>query len=249
MDQQEIDGIVTQVRQALSARQKPSSAGDDTDGEHSPAPRLVTEAMVVETAKSGRSVIEIAPGAVVTPLARDALRAHSISLASRLPTASVTGMAPAERSRVPVCQGSAKVRVAVGVVPTARTLEPVVMASVRDAGLIGICVPSPVREAAHLARQVAGAVSGGEATWGIIVEETGLVGPAISNRVQGVIAAACHDVLSARWARERLGANVLCLSAEVVAPALLREIVATWIATPAVVCPDIASVVRELDRG
>lgn len=137
---------------------------------------------------------------------------------------------------------------AIGVVPTARSLEQVVMAGVRDAGLIGVHVPSPLRDAAHLARQVAGTVSGGQAAFGVIVEETGLVGPAIANRVQGVIAATCHDPLSARWARERLGANVLCVGAELVAPALLREIMSTWMASPATAPRDLAAVVSELDR-
>jgi len=250
MDRQEIEQVVAQVKQALAeggAPPEPTPGGKEP--ENAPPPvRLVTEAIVREAAKSGSTVIEIAPGALVTPLARDALRAYAISLASRLPSEAGAragravspnaGDAPSG-PRMP-----SRARVAVGAVPTARALEQVVMASLREAGFIGLRVPCPVRTAAQLARQVAGAVSGGEALFGLIVEETGLVGPAVGNRVPGVIAATCHDALSARWARQRLGANVLCVSADLVAPTLLREILSVWIATPATVPPDVAAAVK-----
>jgi|GEM_PF-499014 len=246
MDQQELERLVAQVKQALADRRQPASpAREEPDGAP-PPPRLVTEAVVMAAAKSGEKTILIAPGAIVTPLAHDALRKFGIALASVLPgkpapqaarQSPLSGVRPADGGRV-----------ALGVVPTARALEQVIAEELRRAGLVMLRVPSPVREAAHLARQVAGAVSGGQANWGMVVDETGLVGAAIANRVPGVLAATCHDPLSARWARERLGANVLCVAAEAVAPALVREIVATWIATPAKTPPDVASLVNELDR-
>jgi ribose 5-phosphate isomerase RpiB len=245
MDERQIDEIVAQVVQTLKGMT--AEVRPDVSVPEPPAnpPRLVTETIVEEAATSGVQTLHVVQGAIFTPLARDAIRRHSLVVASALPAVSsgtaktVTGTSS---------RSTSSRQVAVGIVPTARELEATVNTSLRDARLTPIRVPTPMREAAHLARQVAGAVSGGHASLGIIVDETGLVGPAIANRVPGVIAATCSTVLSARWARERLGANVLCLASETVAPTLVREIISTWIAGNAAVPSDVQTVIDELDR-
>ena len=106
-------------------------------------------------------------------------------------------------------------------------------------------VPTPVRDAVYLARQVAGSVSGGQTDWGIVADETGMMGPVIANRVAGVIAVACRDPLEAKWARERIGANVLCISTEIIAPGLAREILEAWISAAYKHSKNLSETIRE----
>ena len=251
-----MDHLIAQVRQALAGRHPDSSSGDaerseqtdpTSDGGEAPPPlRLVTEADVLAAHAAGLKALPVVPGAIITPLAHDALRQHGIGVASVLP-GRASRSAGAGHSPRAAPRGTRAV-VATGVVPTARHLEAVISSGLRHAGMVARRVPSPVREGAHLARQVAGAVSGAQAEWGLIVDETGMVASAVANRVRGVRAAVCGTPLEARWARERLGANVLCVAGDLVAPTLMGEILEMWIATPAKLPPEIEGVLRELDR-
>lgn len=53
-----------------------------------------------------------------------------------------------------------------------------------------------------------------------------------ANKVHGIRAALCHDLFTARLAREHNDANVLTMGGRIVAPALAREIVRVFLATP-----------------
>jgi len=65
-----------------------------------------------------------------------------------------------------------------------------------------------------IAREVAGAVARGEFDRGILVCGTG-IGMCISaNKVRGIRAAQCHDVFTARRARQHNDAQICCLAAE-----------------------------------
>ena len=62
-----------------------------------------------------------------------------------------------------------------------------------------------------IARSVAEAVARGDFDSGILVCGTGIGMSITANKVKGIRAALCHDVLSARWARQHNDANILCL--------------------------------------
>ena len=53
-----------------------------------------------------------------------------------------------------------------------------------------------------------------------------------ANKVRGIRAALCHDPFVGRLSREHNDANVLAMGGRIVAPALAREIVRVWLATP-----------------
>ncbi len=247
MDQNELDRIATEVRRALAAQSTKSVDNDvaqDASIPQTPV-RLVTETVVNEAHESGQSTIFIAPKAIITPLAKDALTATGVVLASALPDSKSASTSSSITNRT----GRKDLDcVAIGAVPSGAMLETALVTKLRRSNLVPIRVPTPRREAAHLARQVAGAVSGGQASWGVIIDETGLVGVAVANRVTGVVAAMCHDEAAARTARERLGANVLCVASEIVAAPLFEHILSAWVDTPAQCDEDTASVIRELDR-
>jgi ribose 5-phosphate isomerase B len=53
-----------------------------------------------------------------------------------------------------------------------------------------------------------------------------------ANKIGGIRASLCHDLYSARLAREHNDANVLGMGARVIAPAYAREVVRLWLETP-----------------
>ena len=64
-----------------------------------------------------------------------------------------------------------------------------------------------------IAKKVAEAVARGDFERGILICSTGIGMSIAANKVKGVRAALCHDVFSARQARQHNDANILCLGA------------------------------------
>ena len=75
-----------------------------------------------------------------------------------------------------------------------------------------------------IAIPLAQAVARGEHDFGVLICSNG-VGPSmVANKVPRVRAALCHDVFSARRAREHTDANVLCMGAWVVGRGVASEV-------------------------
>ena len=75
-----------------------------------------------------------------------------------------------------------------------------------------------------IAIPLARAVAAGEHDLGVLICSNG-VGPSIAaNKVPGVRAALCHDVFSARRAREHVDANVLCMGAWAIGRGVASEV-------------------------
>lgn len=81
------------------------------------------------------------------------------------------------------------------------------------------------------AYDAATAVSQGRADRAILVCGTGIGMCIASNKVKGVRAALCYDEIAAKMCREHNDANVLCLSGDLLGPAMLQKIVETFLAT------------------
>ena len=64
-----------------------------------------------------------------------------------------------------------------------------------------------------IAEKVAEAVARGDFERGILICSTGIGMSIAANKVKGIRAALCHDVFSARRARQHNDANILCLGA------------------------------------
>lgn len=75
------------------------------------------------------------------------------------------------------------------------------------------------------------AVAAGEAERGIVLGGSGQGEQIAANKVNGVRAALCNDLYTARLSREHNDANVLAMGGRIVAPGLADEIVALWLAT------------------
>ena len=75
------------------------------------------------------------------------------------------------------------------------------------------------------------AVSKKEADRAILACGTGLGMSITANKIKGIIAALCHDELSAQISRHHNNANVLCISGDLIGEVLLRKIVEVWLNT------------------
>jgi len=81
------------------------------------------------------------------------------------------------------------------------------------------------------AKAVAKEVSNKNFDKGILICGSG-IGVAISaNKVKGIRAANCHDVVSARLSREHNNTNIITLGERFVAPEYAEEILSVWLAT------------------
>ena len=78
---------------------------------------------------------------------------------------------------------------------------------------------------------VARAVAAGEAERGIVLGGSGQGEQIVANKVQGVRAALCNDLYTARMSRAHNDANVLSIGARVVGLGLAEEIVTLWLST------------------
>ncbi len=79
---------------------------------------------------------------------------------------------------------------------------------------------------------VAEAVSRGEADLGIMIDSVGIGSAMAANRVPGVLAAKCNNVVEAQSAREHNFANVLTLGAKIIGINMAQEIALKFINTP-----------------
>ena len=82
------------------------------------------------------------------------------------------------------------------------------------------------------AAQVAGAVSNGTATRGILICSTGIGMSIIANKFKGVRASLCTSVHMGRMTRAHNDSNLLCLGGKITMPADILAIVDAWIAPP-----------------
>src|SRR5262245_17658341 len=67
---------------------------------------------------------------------------------------------------------------------------------------------------------------------GILICGTGIGMCIAANKVRGVRAAPCQDIVSAEMSRRHNDANVLCLSADLLGNDMIERIVRTWLDTP-----------------
>jgi ribose 5-phosphate isomerase B len=78
---------------------------------------------------------------------------------------------------------------------------------------------------------VAERVGRGECDRGILICGTGIGMSIAANKVKGVRAAPCHDLVTAEMSRRHNDANVLCLSADLQGEEMMERIIKLWLAT------------------
>ncbi|MCE1245073.1 MAG: ribose 5-phosphate isomerase B [Firmicutes bacterium] len=82
------------------------------------------------------------------------------------------------------------------------------------------------------ARPAAQSVANGENDYGILVCGSGVGVSIVANKVKGVRALPCQDVITARLSRAHNDANVLCIGERITTPTMAQEIIKEWLSTP-----------------
>lgn len=102
-----------------------------------------------------------------------------------------------------------------------------------------------------IAFNVAKLVSEGTYKKGIIIDGAGIGSAMAANKVDGVRAALCYDVSSARNSREHNDANVLTLGAGLIGLSLAKQIVDIWLTTECTVDRHLRRVkmIEEIEKG
>ena len=173
------------------------------------------------------STVELAPGGVVTPLAKDTLAARRITV---VPAGTADPALPPDL--VPVADVR---RIVVGSDHSGVAMKRVLVQHLRGRGLavldVGTDGPEPV-DYPDIAESVGRSVARGESDAGIVIDGAGIGSAIAANKIRGVRAAMCLDETTARYSREHNGANVLALGASLLPgkDAALR-IVDVWLGT------------------
>jgi ribose 5-phosphate isomerase B len=164
------------------------------------------------------SVLRIAEGARLTPLAADIISERGIELVRRVPRSGL----------------SQKRTVAIGAdhggYPMKEELKSYLTGLGHRVHDFGTNSENAV-DYPDFAHAVARAVADGSAEVGIVIDGAGVGSAMTANKVPGVRAAACYSPEVARNSREHNGANVLTLGSKTISSAEMREIVAAWLGT------------------
>lgn len=186
--------------------------------------RLIAEAEARQIPEG--ATVELEPGGLVTPLARDTLAARRVTVvaAGTVDAALPDDLAPA----FPVS------RVSIGGDHTSLSLKAAIVRHLRAAGLavddLGVDSADPA-DYPDIAQRVARAVARREVDAGIVIDGAGLGSAIAANKVRGIRAAMCTTPTLARYAREHTGANVLTLGATLLTADEAIAIVDAWRAT------------------
>jgi ribose 5-phosphate isomerase B len=164
------------------------------------------------------SVLRIAEGARLTPLAADIVSERQIQLVYRAPR---SGSKTSRMIAVGADHGGFKMK------EELKTFLTEMGHRVHDFGTNS----EDAVDYPDFAHAVARAVAEGTAELGIIIDGAGVGSAMTANKVPGVRAAACYSVEVARNSREHNDANVLTLGSKTIGTKEMREIVQAWLST------------------
>ncbi len=215
--------------------------------------RVVTEREVRKAIADGIAALDVRDAAV-TPSAIDLAHAKGIALpglagergkvrtgGKPVPVGAAGGNSVNERagdgaanaaSGVP--SAAVTLRIAVGADHGGVALKDAIAAHLRELGHAVVdhgTTGSAAVDYPDFALAVARSVSAGAAEFGIMVDGAGIGSCMVANKVAGVRAAMCHDVTTARNAREHNNANLLTLGGGLIGARLALEIVRAFLDT------------------
>jgi len=183
--------------------------------------RSVLTASDLEGVTAGGEVA-IAPGTLVTPLAREEAERRGITI--RVVEAASGGGQSSERRAV-----------AIGADHGGYELKERLKGHLRDWGYMVLDLGTDSAEAVDYpdyAEAVANSIARGDAWRGVMIDSAGIGSAMAANKVPGVRAALCYDRATARNSREHNDANLLTLGARLISAEQAREILAVWLETP-----------------
>ena len=164
------------------------------------------------------SVLRIAEGARLTPLAADLVKEKGIEITRRVPR---RGSRTSKMIAVGADHGGFKMK------EELKFFLNELGHQVHDFGTNS----EDAVDYPDFAYAVAKSVSEGSADVGIVIDGAGVGSAMTANKVPGVRAAACYSVAVARNSREHNDANVLTLGSKTITSPEMREIVRAWLGT------------------
>jgi ribose 5-phosphate isomerase B len=173
--------------------------------------------------------INVTPGTIVTPLAREEAEARGITI--RIESAAET----TRESEANPSQSAPRRIVELGADHSGFDLKEQLGGYLREWGYTVLDLGTSGRESVDypdFAEAVANAVVRGDAWRGVAIDSAGIGSSIAANKVPGARAALCYDRATARNSREHNDANVLSLGARVIPAEDAREILAVWLKTP-----------------
>lgn len=182
--------------------------------------RPLIDAQAVAQAAPG-TTLDVPPGALVTPLARELALERQVSLEAATP--------------LPPAGGPAEQTIALGADHGGLALKEQLKPFLAQLGWrVADCGTHSAESVDYpdFAFAVARMVAEGRARWGIMIDGAGIGSCMAANKVPGVRAALCYDLATAVNSREHNHANVLTLGAGLIGPALAQQIVKAWLETP-----------------
>jgi ribose 5-phosphate isomerase B len=187
------------------------------------ARKVLTVRDLESVGESGELVV--APGTIVTPLARDEAEARGIRIRFEAPK-------PNDPEDATPAPSSA---IAIGADHGGFDLKEELKGYLKAWGYTVLDQGTTSRDAVDypdFAEAVANAVARGDASRGIVIDSAGIGSSIAANKVPGARAALCYDKATARNSREHNDANILSLGARLIPVEVAREIVAAWLETP-----------------
>jgi ribose 5-phosphate isomerase B len=178
--------------------------------------RVITEDDVRDL--EAGSVLRIAEGARLTPLAADIISEKKIEIVRRVPR---SGTNSSRLVAVGSDHGGFQMK------EELKRLLDQLGHRVQDFGTHS----EDAVDYPDVAHAVARAVADGTSDVGIIVDGAGVGSAMTANKVPGVRAAACYSVAVARNSREHNDANVLTLGSKTISDSEMKEIVKAWLST------------------
>jgi ribose 5-phosphate isomerase B len=164
------------------------------------------------------SVLRIAEGARLTPLAADIVSEKGIQIVRRVPR---RGSDATKLIAIGADHGGFKMKEELKAFLTSLGHQ------VHDFGTNS----EDAVDYPDFAYAVGKSVAEGTADVGIVIDGAGVGSAMTANKVPGVRAAACYSVEVARNSREHNGANVLTLGSKTITSAQMHDIVRAWLAT------------------
>lgn len=186
--------------------------------------KKIIHAYTVKQAAKGDRIIQIDDLTVITPLAQETARELDVRF--------VRGPLPKKSAKLP--EGDDVKVVVIGADHGGFAMKKQLMEFLREQGFI-VHDLGTHKEAAcdypDYAFAVAEAVARGEADRGIMIDSVGIGSAMAANRVPGILAAKCNNVVEARSAREHNYANVLTLGAKIIGINVAQQIALEFLRT------------------
>lgn len=184
---------------------------------------LITEKDILRAARVGKAELSITEKTLITPLARDAARRHSVLFV----VGDTDSPCSAPEPGVTV--------IAIGSDHAGFAAKESLRQFVTDLQYRVIDVGTDSNASCDypdFAYKVGEAVITNRASFGIMIDGAGLASSMVLNKFPGIRSACCYNELAAKLARAHTDANVLTLGADILGAEMLRQITLAFLTTP-----------------